>query len=199
MEFQRRFPDEAICRAYLFDSRWPEGFRCPRCGSQSATALPRRLLWQCSTCRYQASVTAGTVLHRTRTPLHLWFWGAYLVTTATPGISALQLQRGDPRRRGRHQIRTPEPQVQRSTGPVQHRACSHRSLVPARGALPQQPPGQRGSTLAPAAGTPETLWPARVEKVCPAYRLIGKATLELHDRPREVWSCHAHPLAELTG
>jgi transposase-like protein len=93
MEFQRRFPDEATCRAYLFDSRWPEGFRCPRCGSQSATALPRRLLWQCSTCRYQASVTAGTVLHRTRTPLHLWFWGAYLVTTATPGISALQLQR----------------------------------------------------------------------------------------------------------
>jgi len=93
MEFQRRFPDEATCRAYLFDSRWPEGFQCPRCGSQSATALPRRLLWQCSTCRYQASVTAGTVLHRTRTPLHLWFWGAYLVTTATPGISALQLQR----------------------------------------------------------------------------------------------------------
>jgi len=93
MEFQRRFPDEATCRAYLFDSRWPEGFRCPRCGSQSATALHRRLLWQCSTCRYQASVTAGTVLHRTRTPLHLWFWGAYLVTTATPGISALQLRR----------------------------------------------------------------------------------------------------------
>ncbi len=38
-------------------------------------------------------MTAGTVLHRTRTPLHLWFWAAYLVTTATPGISALQLQR----------------------------------------------------------------------------------------------------------
>jgi transposase-like protein len=55
--------------------------------------LPRRLLWQCSACRYQVSVTAGTVLHKTRTPLHLWFWAAYLVTTATPGISALQLQR----------------------------------------------------------------------------------------------------------
>jgi hypothetical protein len=50
-------------------------------------------LWQCSACRYQVSVTAGTVLHRTRTPLHLWFWAAYLVTTGTPGISALQLQR----------------------------------------------------------------------------------------------------------
>src|SRR5665811_1899802 len=88
MEFQRRFPDEATCRAYLFDSRWPEGFRCPRCGSQRATALRRRLLWQCSTCRYQASVTAGTVLHRTRTPLHLWFWGAYLVTVSYTHLRA---------------------------------------------------------------------------------------------------------------
>jgi len=93
VEFQRRFPDEAACRQYLFESRWPEGYRCPRCGSPAASALQRRLLWQCSDCRYQVSVTAGTVLHRTRTPLHLWFWAAYLMTTATPGISALQLQR----------------------------------------------------------------------------------------------------------
>jgi transposase-like protein len=93
MEFQGRFPDEAACREYLFRSRWPDGFRCRRCASAAATALPRRLLWQCSACRYQVSVTAGSVLHRTRTPLHLWFWAAYLVTTGTPGISALQLQR----------------------------------------------------------------------------------------------------------
>jgi transposase-like protein len=93
IEFQHRFPDDDACRAYLFDSRWPVGFRCPRCGSGTATPLPRRLLWQCSACRYQVSVTAGTVLHKTRTPLHLWFWAVYLVTTATPGISALQLQR----------------------------------------------------------------------------------------------------------
>lgn len=38
-------------------------------------------------------MTAGTVLHGTRTPLALWFWAAYLVSTLTPGISALQLQR----------------------------------------------------------------------------------------------------------
>jgi len=93
VEFQRRFPDEEACRRYLFESRWPEGYRCPRCGSPTAFALERRLLWQCADCRYQVSVTAGTVLHRTRTPLHLWFWAAYLMATATPGISALQLQR----------------------------------------------------------------------------------------------------------
>jgi hypothetical protein len=34
--------------------------------------LRKRLLWQCVDCRYQVSLTAGTVLHATRTPLHLW-------------------------------------------------------------------------------------------------------------------------------
>ncbi len=38
-------------------------------------------------------MTAGTVMHKTRTPLRLWFWAAYLVSTHTPGMSALQLQR----------------------------------------------------------------------------------------------------------
>jgi transposase-like protein len=93
IEFQAHFPDDEACREYLFASRWPEGFHCPRCGGLAATELPRRLLWQCVSCRYQASVTSGTVLHRTRTPLHLWFWAAYLMTTATPGISATQLAR----------------------------------------------------------------------------------------------------------
>jgi hypothetical protein len=32
-------------------------------------------------------------MHKTRTPLTLWFWAAYLVATHTPGISAMQLQR----------------------------------------------------------------------------------------------------------
>ncbi len=32
-------------------------------------------------------------MHATRTPLQIWFWGAYLVTTQTPGMSALQFQR----------------------------------------------------------------------------------------------------------
>ena len=52
-----------------------------------------RLLWRCKACGHDTSVTAGTVLHRTRTPLTQWFWTAYLVTTQTPGLSALQLQR----------------------------------------------------------------------------------------------------------
>lgn len=92
-EFQRQFADEAACRAYLAASRWPDGYRCPRCGSGKAFELARRFLWQCKSCGQQSSVTAGTALHRTRISLRDWFWAAYLIGTHGPGLSALQLKR----------------------------------------------------------------------------------------------------------
>lgn len=92
--FQRRFPDDRACSDYLFASRWAGGYRCPRCGhGQAWPVARRRLVWECTACHRQTSVTAGTVLHKTRTPLHLWFWAAYLLGTATPGLSAVRLQR----------------------------------------------------------------------------------------------------------
>jgi transposase-like protein len=93
VEFQERFPHEAACLDYLAASRWPDGYRCPACGGERAWVLERRHLWECAGCHHQASVTAGTVMHGTRTALRLWFWSAYLVATHTPGISAVQLQR----------------------------------------------------------------------------------------------------------
>jgi len=93
MEFQQRFATEEACREYLFASRWPDGFVCPGCGSARAGGETRRHLWVCTACGHQTSVTAGTVMHGTRTPLRAWFWAAYLVATHHPGISAKQLQR----------------------------------------------------------------------------------------------------------
>ncbi len=93
MEFQERFATDEACLEYLAASRWPEGFVCPCCGSRQAWVLDRRHLWECASCHAQTSVTAGTVMHRTRTPLRLWFWAAYLVATHQPGISAKQLSR----------------------------------------------------------------------------------------------------------
>jgi transposase-like protein len=92
-EFHRRFPDDEACLRYLVETRWPDGFRCPGCGSANARLLTTRRLWQCRACRRQTSATAGTVLHRTRLPLTAWFSAAYLMTSLKPGISALQLQR----------------------------------------------------------------------------------------------------------
>ncbi len=93
LEFQERFATEAACLEYLVASRWPEGFVCRACGGGEAWVLARRHLWECVRCHAQTSVTAGTVMHGTRTPLRLWFWAAYLVATHHPGISAKQLQR----------------------------------------------------------------------------------------------------------
>src|SRR5215204_1771924 len=93
MEFQERFASEEACLEYLAASRWPEGFVCPGCGGREVWVLARRHLWECAECRLQTSVTAGTVMHGTRTSLRTWFWAAYLVATHHPGISAKQLQR----------------------------------------------------------------------------------------------------------
>jgi hypothetical protein len=56
-------------------------------------AKTHRHLWICTGCGRQTSITAGTVMHKTRMPLRTWFWAAYLVSTFHPGISAKQLQR----------------------------------------------------------------------------------------------------------
>ena len=91
-DFYRRFPDDAACFRYLVETRWPDGFRCPACGSDDARLMEARRTWQCRACRRQTSATAGTVLHRSKLPLTAWFTAAYLMTSLKPGISALQLQ-----------------------------------------------------------------------------------------------------------
>jgi hypothetical protein len=55
-------------------ARWPRGFECPRCRVCHSSWIATRRLEQCSACRCQCSVTAGTVFHRTRVPLRTWFW-----------------------------------------------------------------------------------------------------------------------------
>jgi transposase-like protein len=90
-EFEAQFGTDDACRAYLERLRWPEGFRCPRCGN--ATAWPVRRLWlQCAACGRQTSVTAGTIFQDTRTPLTVWFRAMWAVTAPKTGTSALTLQ-----------------------------------------------------------------------------------------------------------
>ncbi len=94
IEFQRRFPDDAACAAYLYALRWPEGFRCPACGHDRAWALRRKpWTYECCACRRQTSLKAGTLMQAAKLPLTIWFWAAYLMATHSNGISALQLQK----------------------------------------------------------------------------------------------------------
>lgn len=92
-QFQSDFATEEACEQYLTACRWPDGFICPRCENRRAYELVNQRRWQCAGCRHQVSLTAGTVLHRTKIPLTHWFWAAYLMTTDKRGVSALLLQR----------------------------------------------------------------------------------------------------------
>ena len=75
-EFEARFNTEQACRDYLFRTRWPEGFRCPRCGGGNFWPV-RAVLMQCRQCGHQTSVTAGTIFQDTRKPLVDWFRAMY--------------------------------------------------------------------------------------------------------------------------
>jgi transposase-like protein len=92
MELEQRLSTEQACRDYLFSLRWPEGFVCPRCGGREVWPM-KRALRQCAACRYQASVTAGTIFQDSRVPLTLWFRAMWLVASQNNGVSAMGIQR----------------------------------------------------------------------------------------------------------
>jgi len=93
IEFQRKFATEKACQEHLFRLRWPEGYHCPRCHHHQAYFHRSRHLYQCKACGYQVSLTAGTIFHKTRTPLRKWFWMIFLMGRQKSGISMLSLQR----------------------------------------------------------------------------------------------------------
>ncbi|MEE8301025.1 MAG: IS1595 family transposase, partial [Candidatus Tectomicrobia bacterium] len=92
-QFLDWFPDEESCRRYLELLRWPLGFVCPRCTHADEPFRASRGRLVCRSCRYQCSVTAGTVFEKTRTPLRSWFAAVWYVTNQKHGVSALGLQR----------------------------------------------------------------------------------------------------------
>lgn len=91
-EFRTRYETEEVCQEELFRLRFPEGFVCPKCGCREYYSVRTRNTYQCRKCRRQTSVTAGTVMHRTRLPLTKWFWAIYLCVTDKRGISATLLK-----------------------------------------------------------------------------------------------------------
>ena len=77
----------------LIGLRWPDGFWCPACGEAKAWLVRvRPTLFHCAACGRQTSVTAGTILPDTRTPLTTWFRAMWWVTSQRTGASAKDLQ-----------------------------------------------------------------------------------------------------------
>jgi transposase-like protein len=92
-EFIDRFKTEEDCRKYFFKMRWPNGFACPKCEHKEYSFIKFRNLYQCKDCGHQASLTAGTIMHKSHTGLREWFLAIFLVVNDKRGISASQLSK----------------------------------------------------------------------------------------------------------
>jgi transposase-like protein len=92
-ELVERFPDDQKCRNYLEHLRWRDGVRCPKCQGERISSILKRDQYDCDSCRYQFSVTAGTIFHDTHLPLTKWFLATYLLCQSRKGMSANQLKR----------------------------------------------------------------------------------------------------------
>ena len=92
-EFEDRFKTEADCRAYLIAARWGGEPACARCASRRLWTLREGTRFECAECGHQTSLTAGTVLEKTRKPLKMWFRAIFEITSRRTGISAKDLQR----------------------------------------------------------------------------------------------------------
>ena len=92
-EFVTMFPDDKSCTDFLNKLRWNDNFICPKCGATSTPWQQTHKRLVCPHCRYQTTVTAGTIFDRTRTPLTTWLEAAWHVTTAKNGMSATTIER----------------------------------------------------------------------------------------------------------
>jgi len=97
VEARKQLATQESCEGHPAARRWPDGVTCPRCGSKAATYMESRHQWQCE-CRYQFSVTSGSVFHKTHIDLPRWLMAVWLVYPFSEG----DLVQADPAPTGRH-------------------------------------------------------------------------------------------------
>ena len=86
--FAELYGSEDRCREAMFRWRWPRGFVCPGCGRQKHCVIKTRNLYQCTSCRRQTSLIAGTIFASTKVPLRTWFRAMYHLTQSKAGSPA---------------------------------------------------------------------------------------------------------------
>ena len=77
--------DDAKCFALVRQHRWPEGVRCPGCGSDAVIrngcddTQPHRQRYRCKACAGRFDDLTGTVLAGHHQPLRVWVLCLYLM------------------------------------------------------------------------------------------------------------------------
>ncbi len=94
MDFERDFPDDIACMAWLVGFLYPDGIFCPKC--QKVTKhhpVKARTCYACQFCGHQEYPVRGTIFEDSATSLRLWFHGIFLMSSTRCRISANQLER----------------------------------------------------------------------------------------------------------
>jgi len=94
-QFNEQYPDNDACLDAIFQNRFGDLKACPNCGVIDAKfyRLKGRKAYSCQHCRYQIHPLAGTIFHKSETPLKSWFFAIYLFGTSKNGVSAKEIER----------------------------------------------------------------------------------------------------------
>src|SRR5436309_819717 len=93
-DFDHQFPDDATCLEWLKSYLYPDGVFCEKCNRVTKHhRVASRPSYSCDYCGHHVHPTAGTIFHKSPTPLTLWFHAIYLMASTRCGISAKQIER----------------------------------------------------------------------------------------------------------
>lgn len=93
-EFRMRFPNDGACLEELMQKRFGKASVCPECKKNTNFhRVKNRKCYECQWCGYQIYPTAGTIFHKSPTPLTDWFYVMYLMTATRSGVSAKEVER----------------------------------------------------------------------------------------------------------
>lgn len=94
-QFLTNYGGEPQCESTLENSRWPQGFQCPKCMTKDHSSYRRGRVkvFQCRACRSQTTLTEGTIFHSTKLPLTKWFQAMYFLSQTKNNVSILELRR----------------------------------------------------------------------------------------------------------
>lgn len=93
-DFDKEFTTDADCLEWVLNHRYPDGVHCPVCDKVTKHhRVATRSCYECDNCGHQVYPTAGTIFHKSSTPLRVWFQVMYRMASTRCGISAKQIQR----------------------------------------------------------------------------------------------------------
>lgn len=93
-DFFKQFPDDDACLKHLFDLRFGQGYKCPKCKREAKWyPIKAERAFSCQWCGHHNHPTVGTLFEASRTPLQLWFYAIFKFTATRQGVSGKELQR----------------------------------------------------------------------------------------------------------